>query len=62
MISALTNKRIRTHRHIRSMRSLLTSTGPGRARWPRLRETEQIQGVLGARPYPRPRSHKEIAS
>ncbi len=34
--------RIRTHRNIRTRYSILTSTGPGRARWPRLREVEQL--------------------
>lgn len=31
---------IRTHRHIRTARSILKNTGSGRAAWPRLRETE----------------------
>jgi hypothetical protein len=33
--------RIRTHRHIRTMRSSPTSTGPDRDLWPRLQETER---------------------
>ena len=35
--------RIRTHKHIRTMRSIRANTGPGRhAAWPRLRETERL--------------------
>jgi len=33
--------RIRTHKHIRTMHSTLTSTGPDRDLWPRLQETER---------------------
>ncbi|HBY99590.1 MAG: hypothetical protein M5U01_33010 [Ardenticatenaceae bacterium] len=33
--------RIRTRKHIRTMRSVPASTGPGRAHWPRLQEAEQ---------------------
>jgi hypothetical protein len=33
--------RIPTHRHVRTMRSVLTNTGPGLALWPRLQETER---------------------
>lgn len=32
---------IPTLRHIRTMRSIPTNTGPGRGRWLRLQETEQ---------------------
>jgi len=32
--------RIRTRKHIRTVRSIPTSTGPGRAAWPRFQETE----------------------
>lgn len=35
--------RIRTHKHIRTRRSMPTSTGPARAAWPRLRETETLK-------------------
>jgi len=36
--------RIRTPYHIRTRLSIATSTGPGHNnRWPRLRETEQLQ-------------------
>ncbi len=35
--------RIRVHKHIRTRYSIRTSTGPGRALWPRLKETEQLQ-------------------
>jgi hypothetical protein len=35
--------RIRTHNHIRTRRSIRTSTGPGRAAWPRLQETESLK-------------------
>lgn len=41
-----TTKTIRTRRHLRTMRSALPITGPIRDRWPRLRETEQIQREL----------------
>lgn len=34
-------RRIPTMRHIRTMRSISTNTGPGRGPWLRLRETEQ---------------------
>jgi hypothetical protein len=35
--------KIRTHKHIRTMRSTRVNTGPGRhAWWPRLRETERL--------------------
>ena len=43
----------RTHRHMRTIRSIPASTGPGRARWPRLRETEQIQDELRRLQQPR---------
>jgi hypothetical protein len=33
--------RIPTHRHVRTMRSVPTNTGPGHALWPRLQETER---------------------
>lgn len=35
--------RIRTHKHIRTRHSIRTSTSPGRALWPRLKETEQLR-------------------
>lgn len=35
--------RICTHKHIRTMRSTASSTGPRRAAWPRLQETERIR-------------------
>ena len=35
-------KSIRTHQHIRTMRSVRTNTGPARAAWPRLQETERL--------------------
>jgi hypothetical protein len=42
-VSALgTLWRIRTRRHIRTMRSILSSAGPDRFRWPRVRETERL--------------------
>ncbi len=34
--------RIRTRKHMRTHRSLFTSTGSARARWPRLQETESL--------------------
>lgn len=34
--------RIRTRKHIRTMHSVPASTGPGRARWPRVQEGERI--------------------
>ena len=37
------NGRLRTHRNIRTMGSISLNTGPGRARWRRLKETEQLQ-------------------
>jgi hypothetical protein len=33
--------RIPTHRHVRTMRSIFTNTGPSHALWPRLQETER---------------------
>lgn len=38
--------RIPTCKHIRGMRSAPASTGPGRARWPRLQETERTRWEL----------------
>lgn len=35
--------RIRTAQHIRTRLSAPTSTGPGHNRWPRLKETEQLE-------------------
>jgi len=35
-------QQIRTHKNIRTRHSIRTSTGPGRAAWPRLKETEQL--------------------
>ncbi len=43
MIPIPTSQTMRTSRHIRTMRSIPTNTGPARERWPRLRQTEQIQ-------------------
>jgi hypothetical protein len=34
--------RIRTRKHIRTRRSISSSTEPGRAAWPRLQETELL--------------------
>jgi len=34
--------RIRTRKHIRTRRSIPSSTGPGRATWPRQQETELL--------------------
>jgi hypothetical protein len=34
--------RVRTRKHIRTRHSIPTSTEPGRAAWPRLRETEHL--------------------
>ena len=42
MIPANTSKSIRTHRNIRSLRSLPTTVGPAQGQWLRLRETEQL--------------------
>ena len=39
-------KTIRTRRHLRSMRSTIARIGVTHDRWPRLRETEQIQREL----------------
>ena len=36
-------ERIRTRKHIRTRHSTRTSTGPGRASWPRQRETQQLR-------------------
>jgi hypothetical protein len=41
-----TMRDILTRRHIRTRCSLRTSTGPGRASWPRLQETERLQLAL----------------
>lgn len=38
-------RRVRTHRDIRTMRSLFTHTGPGRGNWLRLQESEQLADV-----------------
>jgi hypothetical protein len=35
--------RIRTHRHVRTMRSVFTCAGTARAAWPRLQETERVK-------------------
>lgn len=34
---------IRTHKHIRTMRSIPTHTGPGRDNWPKVQETERLR-------------------
>jgi hypothetical protein len=34
--------RIRTRKHVRTSNSVPISTGPGRAAWPRLQETELL--------------------
>jgi hypothetical protein len=36
-------RRIKTSKHIRTRRSILTNTGPSRALWPRLQETERLE-------------------
>ena len=38
--------RIRTRAHIRGLGSIATHTGPGRDRWPRVRETEQLRRAV----------------
>jgi hypothetical protein len=42
MIPRNTSKTIRTHRNIRTLRSLTTRVGPARGHWSRLRETETL--------------------
>ena len=49
--------RIRTRRHIRTMRSIHTITGPGRDTWPRVQETER-QSREEARLQTRRRVHE----
>jgi hypothetical protein len=34
---------IRTHKHIRTMRSVATHTGPSRDNWPKVQETERLR-------------------
>jgi hypothetical protein len=43
---------IPTLRHIRTMRSISTNTGPGRGLWLRLQETEQRRGALKRLAHP----------
>ena len=50
--------RIRTCRHIRSARSIRTSTGSGLSIWPRLRETEHLR-LLGRRFRAKRMGHKQ---
>jgi len=38
-----TLEHIRTSRHVRTRHSIPTATGPARARWPRLKETERLE-------------------
>ena len=49
--------RIRTRRHIRTMRSIQTVIGPGRDMWPRVQETER-QSREEARLQARRRVHE----
>ena len=42
-VAQISFKTIRAHRHLRTMRSALSSTGPMRDRWPRIQETERLQ-------------------
>ncbi len=42
MIPRNTSKTIRTHKNIRTLRSLPTRVGPARGHWSRLRETETL--------------------
>lgn len=44
MLPQKTSKSIRTHKNIRTLRSLYTRVGPARGRWARLRETEHLAG------------------
>ena len=60
MIPNRTIKTIRTHRHLGTMRSDLSSARPTRERWPRLRETEQIQRELRRLPHQQPEHSEEI--
>ncbi len=53
MIPRNTSKTIRTHKNIRTMRSLFTNVGPNRGRWARLRETEDLHRRLHP-VYPQP--------
>ncbi len=43
MIPHKTSKSIRTHQHIRTMRSLRTKVGPAQGHWSRVRESEHIR-------------------
>ena len=52
--------RSRTRKHVRTMYSIPTNTGPGQVRWPRLRETERI-GWEMERLLARQRSHARRA-
>lgn len=42
MIPHNTLKAIRTHKNMRTLRSLLTPVGPARVRWSRVRESEEL--------------------
>jgi hypothetical protein len=42
MIPRNTSKTIRTHKNVRTLRSLPTRVGPARGHWSRLRETEAL--------------------
>jgi hypothetical protein len=42
MIPRNTSKSIRTHKNIRSLRSVFTRVGPAQGHWSRLRESEQL--------------------
>lgn len=48
--------RLRSHKHMRTMRSVFTNTGPARACWPRLQETERM-GLEMDRLHTRQRLH-----
>jgi hypothetical protein len=49
--------RIQTRKHIRTRRSIPTSTGPARGAWPRLQETEHLM-LEGERLEARQRLHE----
>jgi hypothetical protein len=42
MIPHNTLKAIRTHKNVRTLRSLRTPVGPARGRWARVRESEEL--------------------
>jgi hypothetical protein len=48
---------IRTHKHVRTLRSLMTKVGPARGAWSRVRESEDLSRRQRPAVHAKPQHH-----